>query len=102
MDWEDVYSFLERVGPGRVVSYGDIARHFRSTGRAVGTCLNAIRERYRRRDKVSEDRTHRVVEDNGTLTDRPGGLNTQRRQLEAEGVTFVGDKVDFAKHRLRI
>jgi alkylated DNA nucleotide flippase Atl1 len=101
MDWEDVYTDLERVPPGKVVTYGDIATSHKSIPRAVGGCLAKIQREHRNRT-VREDRTHRVVEDDGSVPDRPGGLNTQRDLLVTEGVIFINDKVDLQRCRARL
>jgi methylated-DNA-protein-cysteine methyltransferase-like protein len=101
MDWEDVLNCLERIPPGRVATYGDVARRYCSSARAVGTCLNKIREKFRGR-RVPEDLTHRVVEDDGSLPDRPGGLD-QRSKLDREGVCFRDDgTVDLTKCRANL
>jgi methylated-DNA-protein-cysteine methyltransferase-like protein len=93
-----VYALVRRVPKGRVVTYGQVAALLGVPrgARAVGWALRGIGKR---------ERTvpwHRVVGHGGriSLGDRPSGLE-QRRRLRAEGVRFVGGRVDLARFGLQ-
>ncbi len=99
--FERVYSIVERIPAGRVTTYGLIASAtgLRSSARMVGWALNAIAAgNYSPGGKRLP--AHRVVNRNGELTGRIhfATPDFMREMLEAEGVTFVGDRVDIVKH----
>jgi len=90
-----VLRFVANIPPGRVATYGDVARACgKATGaRAVGSTLAA---------HPFEVPTHRVVDANG----RPspvygGGPERQLERLAAEGVRVEGGKVDLKESRWR-
>jgi len=96
MRHEDVYRVVRRVPPGRVATYGQIARLAGSPGaaRQVGYALASL----------SESTTvpwHRVVNARGAISLRRGGGGaTQRIRLEAEGVRFgAGQRVALSEFR---
>lgn len=84
-----VIDAVARIPSGKVMSYGDVAEYagIRSP-RSVGRALAA------------DDGTvpwHRVLRSDGSLAEH---LYTEQRQrLLAEGVRFVGDRVDLAAFR---
>jgi O-6-methylguanine DNA methyltransferase len=89
-----VLSLVRRVPPGRVATYGDIAR---AAGRprawrAVGNIM---------RDCTAEDvPCHRVIAACGRLGGYGGNLPLKRALLRAEGLVIIGDRVrNFAKVR---
>jgi len=91
--FEQVYSVAERIPPGRVVSYGQIAR-FLGRPRAAHEVGWAMR--------CCPDHLpwQRVVMADGSIT---GGVHADMRKmlLEAEGVAFLPDgRVDMGGHRL--
>ena len=83
---DDVLSVVERIPPGRVMSYGAIAEYLGRGGpRQVGTVM----ARY-----GGPVPWHRVVAANGRLV--PGHEAEALRRHAAEGTPMRGDKVDMA------
>ena len=95
-DLEDRFrDWILKIPKGKVCSYTGIASLAGAPGaaRAVGSYLA----------KDSSGLPYlRVVGNSGALAaNYPGGPSAQRRALEAEGVTFVGHRVDMARHAWR-
>lgn len=92
--FKQVYEVVKLIPPGRVTSYGAIAKYLGSPGasRMVGWAMNAC---HSHKDFVP---AHRVVNRNGLLTgkhhfDNP---NAMQELLEAEGLKLKGDQIiDF-------
>lgn len=84
-----ILACVESIPPGRVFTYGDVAEYAgASSARIVGRVLAL--------DHGSVP-WHRVLRANGTLAEH---LYTEQRQrLLAEGVRFVGDRVDLKNCR---
>jgi methylated-DNA-protein-cysteine methyltransferase-like protein len=87
---EQIWQLVATIPPGRVATYGQIARlaGYPSHARYVGTTLK----------NLPRDTTlpwHRVLRSSGAPAFPPGspGYRNQRRRLEAEHVGFRGDKV---------
>ena len=74
---------LQLVPPGKVTTYGDIAKLLNTSPRAVGRLLAM-------NDEAPIVPCHRVVGSGGELVgySGPGGLSAKRRLLELEGVKF--------------
>jgi methylated-DNA-protein-cysteine methyltransferase related protein len=90
-----VYNVVEHVPPGKVTTYGDVAKILGlKTPRQVGWALH-------RNPSHSKTPCHRVVFSDGKLSGQFafGGSDSQRKWLESEGVIFKGDKVDLKKCR---
>ena len=92
-----VYDVVSQIPPGKVTTYGAIARvlGLRSSARMVGWALNAIALSDR-----ADIPAHRVVNRLGELSGKmyfetPFAM---RERLEAEGVTFIGEAVDISRH----
>lgn len=91
-----VYSAVEQIPQGRVVTYSEVARMAGSprASRAVGNILH-------NNPFFGVVPCHRVVHADGALA-VPfafGGAGVQREMLEKEGVTFTQEgKVDMKKH----
>jgi alkylated DNA nucleotide flippase Atl1 len=84
---EDVLSLVERIPPGRVMSYGAIADYLGEGGpRQVGTVM----ARY-----GGAVPWYRVV--NSTGRTPPGHEAEALRRLRAEGTPLRGDKVDMRR-----
>lgn len=92
---ERVYTVVHGIPAGRVATYGQIAemagrpRAARQVGYAMHRCPANLP-------------WHRVVNAQGRLSlpaDSSSGL-AQRRLLEAEGVVFIGGRIDLAIHGL--
>lgn len=89
--FDRVYAVTRMIPPGRVTSYGAIARYLGSgrSARMVGWALNKCH---------TVDATipaHRVVNRNGLLTGKHhfSGRNIMRQLLESEGVRIENDCV---------
>ena len=93
--FKTVYSVVQSIPCGMVMNYGTVALIAGSprSARQVGYALH-----------VNPDPNtipcHRVVMKDGSLSEAFafGGAAEHRFRLEAEGVTFKGDKVDMDKH----
>ena len=86
-----VYEVAKQIPPGRVTSYGAIAKYLgtASSARMVGWAMNACSSHH---EYVP---AHRVVNRNGLLTgkhhfDTP---NAMKELLENEGFEFEGDQI---------
>ena len=89
-----VLSLVRRIPPGRVATYGDIARLAGHPGaaRAVGNIM--------RTSKRPDVPYHRVIAAGGRLGGYGGREALKRALLVAEGVTVAGMRVrPFAKFR---
>jgi methylated-DNA-protein-cysteine methyltransferase related protein len=96
--FDRVYEIVRGIPRGRVMTYGQVARMMGVPrgARAVGWALGALPPAQERRIPW-----HRVVGVGGRISLRAGtGPLVQRRRLRAEGVRFVGEKVDLARHGL--
>jgi len=82
-----VLSLVRRIPPGRVATYGDIARWAGAPGaaRAVGNVM--------RTSKRPDVPYHRVIAAGGRLGGYGGREVLKRALLLAEGVTVVGMRV---------
>lgn len=94
--FERVYEVVRQIPPGRVTSYGAIARYLGASGssRMVGWAMNNA-------SKLEDIPAQRVVNRNGLLTGKHHfpGTRVMEQMLEDEGVQVVDDKVvDFQKH----
>ncbi len=88
---EAVLSLVERIPPGKVMSYGSVAEWVReATGRGSARTVGNVMARY-----GGAVPWHRVVAANGRL--QPGYEIESRQRLVGEGVPFRGDKVDMAR-----
>jgi methylated-DNA-protein-cysteine methyltransferase-like protein len=89
--FDRVYEVVKQVPPGRVTSYGAIARYIGSpqSSRMVGWAMNS--------SHTSEEfiPAHRVVNRNGLLTGKHhfDGPEIMAELLESEGVKVVDDQV---------
>ena len=89
-----VLAAVRRIPPGRVATYGDIAR---AAGRprawrAVGNIMRDC--------KTTDVPCHRVIAAGGHLGGYGGNLPVKRALLRAEGLVVAGDRVrNFAQVR---
>jgi O-6-methylguanine DNA methyltransferase len=91
-----VLSAVRRVPPGRVATYGDIARLAGGprAWRAVGNIMAAC--------SAPSVPCHRIVASGGGLGGYGGNLPLKRALLRAEGVIVVGNRIrNFAKVRVQ-
>ena len=88
-----IWQVVAMIPRGKVASYGQIARliGFPRHSRYVGTTL-------RRLPPNTRLPWFRVVNANLRISQRGGGEQRQRALLEAEDVTFIGDRI-LAAHR---
>lgn len=94
--FEQVYQVVRLIPPGRVATYGQIARLLGAPrgARTVGWALRGLPE-------GSDVPWQRVINARGTISldARGRGGNIQRVLLEAEGVTFDEQgRVDLKSH----
>ena len=93
--FKQVYEVAKLIPPGRVTSYGAIAKYLGSPGaaRMVGWAMNACSSHH---EYVP---AHRVVNRNGLLTGKAhfDNPNAMAELLEAEGLKLDGEQIlDFA------
>lgn len=94
-----VYALVARIPPGRVTTYGEIARMLGAprAARAVGWAMHG-------NPHGAKVPCHRVLQRGGSCSPnfRVGDPGAQRRLLEREGVRFLLDgRVDFENHQWR-
>jgi methylated-DNA-protein-cysteine methyltransferase-like protein len=91
-----IYKTVKKIPRGRVATYGQIAELAGLEGHArqVGYALHNL-------PGASDVPWHRVINAKGEISPRSGGDSheLQRMLLEAEGVGFVGDRVDLKRFR---
>jgi methylated-DNA-[protein]-cysteine S-methyltransferase len=95
---DTIYTLARKIPKGKVATYGQLAELAGSPGaaRAVGMCMKT-------NPNAPHTPCHRVVAANGKLTGYSAGegIKTKKQLLLAEGVTFLGDKVNLAKSQWR-
>ncbi len=94
--FERVYDLVRQIPPGKVCTFGLIAKGIGSEGsaRIVGWALNASHT-------GADVPAHRVVNRNGLLTGKHHfeGVNLMQQLLENEGIIVRENKVvNFEKH----
>lgn len=93
---ERIWQVVASIPPGKVATYGDVARHAGLPGaaRRVGFALKQL-------PAGSTIPWHRVINAQGRLSLPPGssGEYTQRERLEAEGVQVSGGKISLRTFR---
>jgi methylated-DNA-protein-cysteine methyltransferase-like protein len=93
MSWLPVYRLVKRIPRGCVLTYGEVARALRlpggarTAGRALAACPQGRGIPW-----------HRVVGAGGRLLIREPYASLQRQLLLADGVTFLGVRIDFKRH----
>lgn len=93
---DKIYQTLEKVPPGRVTTYGDLAFRVGHPGaaRAVGTVLN-------KNPYAPAVPCHRVVKSDGSIGGYAGGIKKKIAMLKKEGVEVRYGKVaGFERIRL--
>jgi methylated-DNA-protein-cysteine methyltransferase related protein len=90
--YEEIYAVVRQVPPGKVATYGQIARIVgRCTPRMVGYAMAGTRD-------DSGIPWQRVINSQGKISPHGDGIGTllQRQLLEGEGVVFdLEGRVDF-------
>lgn len=86
-----VYDVVKLIPPGRVTSYGAIAKYIGApqSARMVGYAMNGSHA------QTAFVPAHRVVNRQGLLTGKHhfGGPNTMKELLESEGAKIEDDKI---------
>ena len=94
-DKQKLYDLLTEIPRGKVVTYGKLAEMLgnKSWARAVGNALHTNSDG----DKYP---CYKVVNSKGELSPAYafGGIEVQKRRLEADGIKVENGKVDFKKY----
>jgi len=97
MMFKAMYAVVKEIPKGKVASYGTVARlaGYPRCSRQVGFALH-------RNPASLNIPCHRVVFKDGSLSKAfvVNGVNRQRKLLEDEGVSFIGEKVDMKRNLL--
>ncbi len=95
---QKVYEFLRTIPAGKVVTYGQIAEFLgnKKLSRVVGNILHV-------NPQPDVYPCFRVVNAQGRLAEHfgCGGLQEQKRRLEADGIQVTDGKVDLEKYQWR-
>lgn len=95
--FERVYSIVEKIPKGRVMTYGQIAKKLNISPRVVGFALHANPD-------GQLIPCHRVVDRNGRVAPGYafGGQGIQKRRLEEEEIKFKDElHVDLEKYLIK-
>ena len=92
--YERIWDVVRAIPRGRVATYGQVAAAagFAKQPRFTGYALHGL-------PRGSRVPWHRVINAQGRLSfpPRSGPYREQKRRLEAEGVVFLGGRVDLAR-----
>lgn len=92
--YEKVYELVRQIPKGKVTTYGAIGKKLHMSPRVIGQALHA-------NPYEGDVPCHRVVNRDGRVAPNFafGGLDIQRKLLEAEGITFKDrENVNLDKH----
>lgn len=93
---QKVYEFLRTIPAGKVVTYGQIAEFLgnKKLSRVVGNILHV-------NPQPDVYPCFKVVNAQGRLAEHfgCGGLQEQKRRLEADGIEVIHNKVDLGKYQ---
>lgn len=93
---QKVYEFLRTIPAGKVVTYGQIAEFLgnKKLSRVVGNILHV-------NPQPDVYPCFKVVNAQGRLAEHfgCGGLQAQKRRLEADGIEVIHNKVDLGKYQ---
>lgn len=96
--YEKIWQTVSRIPPGRVATYGQIARlaGLGKRARMVGYALH-------RTPDHGDIPWHRVINARGRISFPPDSAQyrRQRDKLTAEDVFFVGERIDLERYRWR-
>jgi O-6-methylguanine DNA methyltransferase len=91
-----ILQYLQQIPPGKVVTYGQIAAHLGNPrlARAVGNALH-------RNPDGDRFPCYKVVSAQGKLSNSYafGGLEAQKRRLQADGIVVTDDRLDLSKYQ---
>lgn len=89
---ERCYSILKKVPKGKVTTYKEIAKVFKSKAyRAVGNAMN-------KNPYAPKVPCHRVIRNNGEVGDFASGTKNKIKLLKKEGIEIKNNKVDLKKY----
>jgi len=93
MSWDPVFSFVQRIPRGKVLTYGALAKALRLPGgaRSAGRAMAAT-------PSGRGIPWHRVIGERGKILIREPYASLQRKLLESEGVTILESRVDLKRH----
>ncbi len=93
--YDEIYKAVQTISIGKVTTYAGVGAMLGNPklARVVGNALH-------NNPMPGVIPCHRVVNSKGELPANFafGGAETQKKLLEDEGVTFIGDRVDLKKH----
>jgi len=96
--YQRIWRTVSEIPPGRVATYGQIARlaGLGRHARMVGYALHAT-------PREKEIPWHRVINAQGkiSLPKEDGRFDLQKALLEAEGIDFSGEKLDLSVYQWR-
>lgn len=90
--YQRIYSVVRQIPPGKVASYGQIARIVGGcTPRMVGYAMAALRSS----KDIPEVPWQRVINSQGKISMHGSGLGSaiQKQRLEEEGIEFSSDNI---------
>ena len=94
-DKQKLYELLREIPHGKVVTYGNLAEMLgnKSWARAVGNALHSNPD-------GNKYPCYKVVNSKGELSPAYafGGIEEQKRRLEADGIAVENGKVDLKKY----
>ena len=95
--YDRIYALVQQIPPGRVATYGQIARLIGGiSAQMVGFALAALPG-----EKEKEVPWHRVINAQGRVSPHGYGFSSavQRERLEGEGITFDPEgQIDFKQY----
>ena len=96
-NYDVIYQVVRKIPKGKVATYGQVADLANLPGRArlVGYAL------YQVDTEVSDVPWHRVINAQGRISFPldSDGYRRQRERLEAEGVEFIGERINLKVYR---
>lgn len=101
--FQKVYQVARQIPPGRVTSYGAIAKYLGAarSARMVGWAMNGVGSGNPNKNNTQDVPAHRVLNRKGLLTGKHhfDGTNLMQQLLENEGIKVINNQVvDFEKH----
>lgn len=98
IDKQIVYEYLRSIPKGKVVTYGKIAEYMgnKNLARTVGNILHSNPDG----DKYP---CYKVVNASGKLSEQYlfGGIEVQKKRLEADGIEVINNRVNLSKYEWR-
>lgn len=95
---QKVYDYLKTIPKGKVVTYGQIAEYLgnKKLARVVGNILHV------NPDPIGQP-CFKVVNAKGELAENfgGGGIEVQKKRLEADGVEVIDNKVDLGRYQMK-